>query len=123
MAQITKNDLKNAVKFLATKNDLKNFATKDDLENFVTKEDLNNVVKNLATKTELDNFVTKDDLKKAIKYLPTKTEFYDANDKIMGELQAVREEITILSDMKRQVNDHEDRLETVEEKIGIPLAA
>jgi len=91
--------------------------------NLVTKDDLKKAVINLATKKDLEKFATKDDLKNAVKYLPTKTEFYNTMDKVMGELQTVREEITILSDMKRQVNDYEDRLETVEEKLGIPLTA
>ena len=59
--------------------------------------------------------VTKADLK----YLPTKAEFYKSMDKIMSELQTMREESTVSTDLKRQLNNHEDRLETVEEKIGI----
>jgi len=59
--------------------------------------------------------VTKADLK----YLPSKTEFYKSMDKVMSELQTMREESTVSTDMKRQLNNHEDRLETVEEKIGI----
>lgn len=77
-----------------------------------------------------NNYVTKYDLKEAveeleekIKGLPTKTEFYKSMDQVMGELQTVREEITVLADMKRQVNDHEDRIERVEKKLNIPLAA
>ena len=41
--------------------------------------------------------------KEKIKHLPTKEEYYDQTDKIMTELYAVREEITVLSDLQRQV--------------------
>lgn len=77
------------------------------------------VLKNLATKDDLKKFVTKDEFNNAISGLPSKAEFYEKMDEVMGELSTVREEITILSDMKRQVNDVEDRMETVESKLGI----
>jgi len=64
---------------------------------------------------ENDTLVRKDD----IKHLPTKEEFYDREDKIMSELKTVREEITTLSDLNRKVNDHEERIEKVETKLGI----
>lgn len=65
-----------------------------------------------------DLLVTKED----IKHLPTKEEFFGMEDKIMGELKVVREEITTLSDLNRKVNDHEDRIEKVEKKLGIQPA-
>ena len=65
-----------------------------------------------------ENLVRKDD----IKHLPTKEEFFDREDKIMGELKAVGEEITTLSDLNRKVNDHEERIEKVETKLGIQPA-
>jgi hypothetical protein len=49
----------------------------------------------LATKDHLGN-------------LPTKDEFYGKMDQVMGELKAVREEITVLG---HQVSEHDDRLE------------
>lgn len=61
---------------------------------------------------------TKDD----IKHLPSKEEFYSESDKLMTELKAVREEITILSDLNRKVNDHEERIEKVEKKLDIQPA-
>ena len=79
-----------------------------------------------SIKKRLDNTATKDDLRdleKKIAYLPTKGEFYNSMDKVMGELKAIREENIVLSYMKRQVNDHEDRIEMVEEKLNIPLPA
>lgn len=65
-----------------------------------------------------DLLVTKED----IKHLPTKEEFFSMEDMIMGELKAVREEITTLSDLNRKVNDHEERIEKVEKKLNIQPA-
>ncbi|MEK7470538.1 MAG: hypothetical protein AAB622_00825 [Patescibacteria group bacterium] len=56
------------------------------------------------TLDEDESLVRKDD----IKHLPSKEEFYEQTDKIMGELKAVREEMTIL------------RIEKVEKKLNIP---
>lgn len=61
---------------------------------------------------------TKDD----IKHLPTKDEFYERMDKVMGELKAMREEITILSGLNGKVNDHEERIEKIENKLDIQPA-
>lgn len=66
-------------------------------------------------KIEEKQLVTRKDLK----YLPTKDEFYKGMDSIMGELKTVREELTIISGLKRQVNNHEERLETIEGKLDI----
>lgn len=53
-----------------------------------------------------------------------KDEILKAVDSVMKELEIMREENIITTDMKRQLNDHEDRLEIVEVKVGIsPLAA
>lgn len=68
------------------------------------------------TLDEDESLVRKDD----IKHLPSKEEFYEQTDKIMGELKAVREEMTMLSDLNRKVNDHDARIENVEKKLNIP---
>jgi hypothetical protein len=65
-----------------------------------------------------DLLVNKED----IKHLPTKEEFFSMEDKIMGELKTVREEITMLSDLNRKVNDHDERIEIVEKKLNIQPA-
>ena len=67
------------------------------------------------TLDEDESLVRKDD----IKHLPSKEEFYEQTDKIMGELKAVREEMTMLSDLNRKVNDHDARIEKVEKKLSI----
>jgi hypothetical protein len=62
-----------------------------------------------AVETKL---VTKDDLS----HLPTKDEFYGKMDEVMGELKAIREEFAVSS---HQVAEHGDRLEKIENKLGI----
>lgn len=42
-----------------------------------------------------------------------------AIDGVMKELENMREDQIITTNMNRQVNDHEERLEVVEDKIGI----
>jgi len=56
--------------------------------------------------------VTKDDLG----HLPTKDEFYSKMDEVMGELKATREEVAVQT---HQVADHDDRLEKLENHVGI----
>jgi hypothetical protein len=51
------------------------------------------------------------------KNLPTKEEFFSREDKIMGELKAIREEDAVLS--SRVYDNHEPRIEKVEKKLGV----
>lgn len=69
---------------------------------------------------EIENIVG-EKIEERTKNLPTKNEFFNWMDKIMGELKTVREEITILSGMKSQVNNLETRVEKVEKKLSLPL--
>ena len=62
--------------------------------------------------------VTKDE----ISHLPTKEEFYEREDKLMGELKTIREEITTISSLQEQVHDNEERLIKVENKLNIQPA-
>ncbi|KKU12296.1 MAG: hypothetical protein UX19_C0002G0003 [Candidatus Woesebacteria bacterium GW2011_GWA1_45_8] len=48
--------------------------------------------------------------------LPTKDEFFSKMDDVMGELKAIREEHTVQS---HRVSNHEDRITTLEDKVGI----
>jgi hypothetical protein len=46
-----------------------------------------------------------------IGHLPNKDEFYGTMDKLMGELKAVREEVSVLA---HQVSEHDDRIDKLE---------
>lgn len=48
--------------------------------------------------------------------LPTKEEFYGNNDKVMGELKALREEHAVQS---HTLSEHEDRIEKLEAHVGL----
>ena len=91
--------------------------TKNDLQKikFIIKKGL----KGFSTKSDLKRFITKDDLK----YLPTKDDFYQKMDEVMGELQTIREEQTMLSGIQIKVNDHEDRIEVIEDKLNLTAPA
>lgn len=62
---VTRRELREEIKGLATKEELKAFATKEDLKAFATKVDL----KALATKEDLKAYATKDDLKAGLREL------------------------------------------------------
>jgi hypothetical protein len=57
-----------------------------------------------------------------LSYLPTKEEFYEREDKIMAELKSVREEIAVISNVNRKVNDHKQRIGKIEKKLGLEPA-
>lgn len=67
----------------------------------------------MLTKHDLDQIEQLVDKKldEKIKYLPTKIEFFQWMDKIMGELQFIREEITVAHG---QLDDHENRVTSLE---------
>ena len=83
--------------------------TNDDFKAF---SDLISEIIDEKTRTVL---VTKEE----IKHLPTTEEFHNESDRLMKELKTVREEITILSDLQRQVHGHDQRLEKVERKLNL----
>ena len=47
--------------------------------------------------------------------LPTKEEFNIKIDEILGEIKAMREELTVVTGYKDQIEDHETRIEKIEE--------
>ena len=55
-------------------------------------------------------------LDERLSFLPTKDEFYGKMDEVMGELKAIREEVTVLG---HRVSEHDDRLEKLESDQGI----
>jgi hypothetical protein len=55
-------------------------------------------------------------MKRSINLLPTKEEYFDSMDKLMVEVKKVREEQEVIGETLSQ---HNDRLETLEEKAGV----
>ena len=51
-------------------------------------------------------------VKEEIKFLPTKEEFFTKMDEVMGELETIREEQTLIG---HQVSSHEDRISALED--------
>ena len=56
------------------------------------------------------------DVKESIRLIPNKEEFFDSMDKLMGEVKKGREEQEAISE---ELSQHNDRLEKLEEKVGI----
>jgi hypothetical protein len=123
---LTPADIEALKGIFATKEDLKSFAMKEDLTNLVTKAD----AKNFATKNDLKETgkeiiqlifeyidkrcATKDELaelRQQISHLPTKEDFYSYMDKLMGEVQTLRDEQTILGHQVSTLADRVDELE------------
>ena len=90
----------------------------------LTNDDLKNIEEliDVTLDQKLDEVVeTRLAAKEDLKHLSTKEEFYEREDRIMGELKAIREEMTVLSDLNRKVDDHEGRLEKIESKLQVNL--
>lgn len=56
------------------------------------------------------------DVRESIRLIPNKEEFFDSMDKLMGEVKKSREEQEVIGNTLSQ---HNDRLEKLEEKVGI----
>lgn len=106
--QLTKQDVNDAVK-----NALINFASKDDLnsfekrigDRFATKDDLNSLEKRLG-----DRFASKEDI----------ITFKDA---ILKEIKDMRDEVAIVGGQRDTIEDHDQRIETIEKHLHIQPAA
>lgn len=85
------------IKFLATKDDLKIFASKDDL------------------KFAIENL--KEELEEKLKHLPTKDEFYASMDRLMKELETIRQEVA-LTPSHSDLTDLEERVEILEKQVA-----
>jgi len=73
----------------------------------------NQVIKRID---EVDDKIQR--VEKSIKLLPAKEEHFDSMDKLMGEIKKSREEQEIIGE---QLSNHSDRLEKLEEKVGISV--
>ena len=70
------------------------------------------------TQTDFDEIegLVRSTVKEEISHLPTKDEFFGKMDEVMGELKTIREEQTVQS---HRLSNHEDRITTLEDKVGI----
>lgn len=118
LAQITKRGFDQIEHSFATKKDLRGFATKKDLERFATKDDL----RNFATKDDLRNFATREELQQL------REEIKVSHQEILFEFKVLAENIHLdvaganhdeISSIKDNVTNHEERLATIETKVGI----
>lgn len=58
-----------------------------------------------------------------LKHLPSKEEFFNQSDKLMKELKTIHEEIIVISDLTRRVNNHQTVLEKVGKRLNIAVSA
>lgn len=59
--------------------------------------------------------IVKEEVSGNINHLPSKDEFYSKMDELMGEIKAMREEITVVTGYKDQIEDHEIRIGKLED--------
>ena len=87
------------------------FATKGDLVSMEKHFDKKFVTKDELVALEVRSNQVVEDLKEKIRLLPTRDEFLTKMDEVMGELQASRDEETILS---YRVSKHSDDIEDLQ---------
>lgn len=56
------------------------------------------------------------EVKDKIRLIPTKDEYFGSMDKLMGEVMKSREEQTVIG---KELSDHSDRLDKLEQKVGV----
>lgn len=71
-----------------------------------------------VTIEEDDTLARKED----ISHLPSKNDFYEKMDEVMGELKAIREEQGVLSRLNEKVNDQDEKITEIQNKLQIQPA-
>ena len=56
-------------------------------------------------------------VKEELAFYPTKVEFYKKMDEVVTELQNLRDEVSVVTGYKDQIEDHEVRIEKLEQKV------
>lgn len=116
---LNQEDIKLLKSVFATKGDLvsrdehfeKTFSSKKDLVSMEERFDKKFITKDELVALEIRSNYVIDDLREKIRLLPTRDEFLTKMDEVMGELQASREEQTILS---YRVSKHSDDIEELQ---------
>ena len=113
---ITDTDIIKLKEVFATKTELQKLSDKTDQGFAWMIVEFGKVRADMATKDDLKNFATKDYLDKFV----TKSDLAE----IMGELRAIREELTISSYRRLEISDsiesHDTRITTLENKLSFP---
>ena len=86
-------------------------------ETFATKDDLDLKVVGLVSSVELDQKLNAMESRLDQKY----NKVMNVMDKVVGELQNIRDDITMIQGHKDQLEDHEDRITTLETKLHISM--
>lgn len=75
----------------------------------------------MLTQKDLDEIeeLTRKIVKDEIKHLPSKDDFYTRMDKLMHKLNSIGEEVTVVSSYKDQIEDHETRIEKIEQTLNL----
>ena len=107
----TKADLKSEIAKLVTKKEFKAQVAK-----LATKEELKRTELAIRKGAQLDFEDFRKEINEKLNLLPTKDEFFTRMDKVMGELQTIREEQLLLS---AKSSSYGDRLTVLEQKTGI----
>ena len=76
----------------------------------------------MLTQKDLDEIegIVEDKIEEKTRNLPTKDEFFTKMDGVMGELKTIRENQEVTSN--KVYEDHEERIEKLEEKLHIQPA-
>ena len=84
----------------------------------LTKSDIKNLKEIFATKDDLKRFATKDELKSEVFSLQSelKSDILNFKDEILHEIRSMRQELIVIIGYKDQIEDHEVRLEKLENK-------
>lgn len=63
--------------------------------------------------------IIKEELREQLRFVPTKEVFLDKMDKLMTEIKASREDVAAIVGQKETIEDHEDRIYLIENKLGL----
>lgn len=99
-----------------SKGDVRQYV-KDELK--TTNYKLDNVSKRVESLSERVDSLSERFDSLSQKFDEFKNRIFDLLDKVMGELKAIREEQTIISGYKDQIEDHDTRIGKIEESLDL----
>lgn len=66
-----------------------------------------------------ETFATKDELKEELKKYATKADIVTFKDEILHEIVKLRDEVAIVGGQRNMLEDHDQRIETIEKHLHI----